>query len=103
MSCSRIGESGRELLARWNTDSKQTAPTTNHLRIEHVEDEDENTLHGSEDGEENEKDIGDDREWEQKHQISEDPGETNGNKDRKIDSEFLLFLAQTLSVGLWSS
>jgi len=94
------GERVFEPLAEGDAMAKEACPFGGDLLVDAVEEEDEETLQRGEDGEEN-LEAGDDiGVGNQEHEVTEHPGETDGNVDGNVDTEFLLAIAL---IGLGSS
>jgi len=82
-----------EPLAEGNAVSEEAGPFGGDLLVDAIEQEDEETLKRGEDGEEDLEDGDDVGVGHQEHEVSEDPGETDGNIDGDVDAEFLLAIA----------
>jgi len=87
------GQSLFESLTERQADAKQSSVFGQYLLVHAIEDEDKDSLHGREDGEEHQEDIRDDGERKKEHQVPKDPRETNGNEDGQVNSEFFLLVS----------
>jgi hypothetical protein len=79
-----------QVLATGEANSKESSPFGGNLLVNTVEHEDEHSLQGSEDGEENQEDGDHNGLRDEEHKVSEHPGQTDGDINRDVDSEFLL-------------
>jgi len=73
--------------------AEETSPFGSDLLVDAVEEEDEESLQRSEDGEEDLENGDDVCVGHQEHEVTEHPGETDRNIDGDIDAEFLLAIA----------
>jgi len=92
-SGSLSGEGFFDALAIRDAIAKETGPFGGNLFVDAVEEPDEETLQGGEDGEEDLEDGDDVGVGHQEHQVSENPRETDGDVDGNVDAEFLLSIA----------
>jgi len=84
------GERLLQTLAARKAFSEQTCPFRRHFLVNAVEQEDEEPLKGSGDGEEDQEDGDDDIFRDKEHEVSEDPRESDRDVDRNVDSKLLL-------------
>jgi len=89
-----------EALAARNALAKQTSPLCRHLLVDAIKQENEESLEGGDNGEENKEDSDNYILRDQEHQVSKHPRQPDGDIDGDVDSELLLSIAL---VGFGSS